>query len=79
MVIPSAWYTVNASLRIMIAKQLVNAGPTMATIPVLFAPMRATAAVVKNVGITVQKIAITSIQKRPSALTSGALILRVRA
>ena len=38
-----------------------NAGPMVATMPVLSAPMRATAAVVKKVGTTVQKIAMNKI------------------
>lgn len=49
------------SAKISTAKVLVNAGPTIATMPVLSAPMRATADVVKKLGITVQKIAMIKI------------------
>ena len=50
------------------AKRLVNAGPIMATIPVRSGPIRETAAVVKNVGITVQKIAIIKINLKAVSL-----------
>ena len=46
---------------------------------VLLAPILATAEVVKKVGMTVQKMAITKIQNSPSALTSGEVTLRVSA
>lgn len=69
--IPIAWKIVKRSPRMAMANELVKAGPTIATIPVLFAPILAMADVVKKVGITVQKIAMTKIQNSPMAFTSG--------
>ena len=70
---PSKWYTVNASCKIITANTLVNPGPIIATMPVRPAPMRSTAAVVKNVGMTVQKIAIIKIITNAVLFTASAI------
>jgi len=64
-------------LIIKTAKKLVNAGPTIAKIPVLSGPIRATAAVVKKVGITVQNIAINKINNKLVVFTAGEAIDQV--
>ena len=58
---------------------LVKAGPIIEIIPVRSAPIRATAEVVKKVGMTVQNTAINRIHKRPVVVTIGSLSERVSA
>ena len=77
-IIPIKWYRVNCSFKIQTANMLVKPGPIIAAIPVLSAPILVTAAAVKKVGITVQKIAIIKINNIAVLLTTTVDIVWVK-